>query len=156
MVVGGTCDICRRPWSFEVVPFFRGLLGPLNPPSIDKLASTPPAQATRISPRQPRKTGRKGGAYIFLGIPPVGRTRSRTTSTQNTLVQSIQLFPICLALQNLAALGEAIALEVGFDGLVLFVEEGQVRDEVLDNVHVWEGVDFCRGGGVGVDSGETG
>jgi hypothetical protein len=35
----------------------------------------------------------------------------------------------------------AVALEVGFDGLVLFVELGEVRDEVLDDVGVGEGVD---------------
>ena len=37
--------------------------------------------------------------------------------------------------------GELVALQEGFDGLVLFVELSQVRDEVLDDVGVWQGVD---------------
>ena len=34
-----------------------------------------------------------------------------------------------------------VALEVGFDGFVLLVELGQVRDEVFDHVGVRERVD---------------
>ena len=39
-------------------------------------------------------------------------------------------------------------LEVGFDGFVLFVELSEIGDQVFYYVGVWEGVDFCFGGGV--------
>lgn len=47
-------------------------------------------------------------------------------------------------------------MEIWFDGFVLFVEEGEIRDEIADNVHVWQGIDFGFGIGVGVDASETG
>ena len=36
--------------------------------------------------------------------------------------------------------GFGCALEVWFDGFILFVELGEVRDEVFDDVGVWERV----------------
>lgn len=34
-----------------------------------------------------------------------------------------------------------VALEVGLDGAVLLVEESEIRNEVLDDVGVWQWVD---------------
>lgn len=45
-----------------------------------------------------------------------------------------------------------VALEVGFDGAVLLVEERHIRDEVLDDVHVGKGVDAGLLGGIGGDA----
>lgn len=42
-------------------------------------------------------------------------------------------------------LGGGVTLEVGLDGLVLLVEMGQVRDEVLDNVGVRQRVELDVG-----------
>lgn len=36
--------------------------------------------------------------------------------------------------------GFGLALEVGFDGFVLFVELGEVGDEIFDDIGVGEGV----------------
>jgi len=47
-------------------------------------------------------------------------------------------------------------LEVRFDGFVLFVKESEVRDEVLDDIHVWKGVDLRVLARVPVDAAETG
>lgn len=38
-------------------------------------------------------------------------------------------------------LSRSVALQVRLDRLVLLVEVGQVRDQVLDHVHVWQWVD---------------
>jgi predicted RNA-binding protein with TRAM domain len=38
-------------------------------------------------------------------------------------------------LQELAFFGWVVVLEVRLDGFVLFVKEGEVGDEVLDDVH---------------------
>jgi len=46
-------------------------------------------------------------------------------------------------------------LEVGLDGLVLFVKLGQVRDDVLDDVGVGQRVDFAFCLGVGWDTAQA-
>jgi hypothetical protein len=38
----------------------------------------------------------------------------------------------------------------------LFVEEGEIWDEIADNVHVRQGIDFGFGVGIGVDARKTG
>lgn len=49
-------------------------------------------------------------------------------------------------------LGRGCALEVWLDGLVLLVEVGEIRYDVLDNVCVGERVDLRLLGGVGRDA----
>jgi hypothetical protein len=46
-------------------------------------------------------------------------------------------------------------LKIWFDGFILFVEESEIRDEIADNVHVWQGIDFGFGAGVCVDTREA-
>jgi hypothetical protein len=65
------------PLNSVIAAFAQRWLGLLNLPSIDKLASTQLVQATLASSL---------GKYIFLAIPPVGRTRSRATGTEDTFV----------------------------------------------------------------------
>lgn len=48
--------------------------------------------------------------------------------------------------------GWGCALEVWLDGLVLLVEVGEIRYDVLDNVCVRERVDLRLFGGVGRDA----
>lgn len=49
-------------------------------------------------------------------------------------------------------LGGGITLQVRLDGLVLLVEEGQIRDEILDDVGVRQWVDARLGVGLGGDT----
>ena len=49
-------------------------------------------------------------------------------------------------------LGGGITLQVRLDGLVLLVEKGQVRDEILDDVGVWQWVDARLGVGLSGDT----
>lgn len=46
-------------------------------------------------------------------------------------------------------LGRSVTLQVRLDRLVLLVEVGQVRDQVLDHVHVRQWVDARLLGGLG-------
>jgi hypothetical protein len=43
-------------------------------------------------------------------------------------------------------------LQVGLDGFVLFVELGEIGNDIFYDVGVREGVDFCFGFGVGWDA----
>ena len=49
-------------------------------------------------------------------------------------------------------LGRGITLQVRLDGLVLLVEEGQIRDEILDDVGVRQWVDARLGVGLSGDT----
>src|SRR5271156_6321895 len=77
-----TYDIDKEPLSFAIELYVLQLLDHENPPSIDKLASKLLDQATPSQEpiQENTVTNRVEGAYIFLTIPPVRRTRSRTTS----------------------------------------------------------------------------
>lgn len=41
------------------------------------------------------------------------------------------------------AFWDVIVLEVGLNGFVLLVEESEIRDEVFDDVHVWQWIDLA-------------
>jgi hypothetical protein len=78
-----------------------------------------------------------GGAKVLLGIPPVARAGGRAAGAEDAFVQAVELLPFFLRLQVFLAVGCGRAvLQVGLDGFVLFVELGQVRDDVLDDVGV--------------------
>lgn len=99
------------------------------------------------------------------------RARGGAARAENALVHAVELLAVVLGLEDLS-LGGVVVLEPRLDGLVLLVEEGEVRDEVLDNVHcktsaescrtrpekrtVREGVDLAGLGGVLVNAAETG
>lgn len=96
-------------------------------------------------------------------VPPVTRTARRATRTENTLVHPIQLAAILGRLEELALCRRVVVFEEWLNGLVLLVEECEVRYEVFDDVHcaerhlvaadvmrgedgeltVWQRVDFC-------------
>ena len=72
---------------------------------------------------------------VLLRVPPVRRARGRAASAQDTFVQPIQLLSVFFGLPVFAAIRRwRVSLEVGLDRLVLFVEEGEIRDKVFDNV----------------------
>ena len=61
-------------------------------------------------------------AEILILIPPITRATRATTSTQNTLIHSIELLTLLRRLEVFAFFWGVVVLEVRFDGLVLFVE----------------------------------
>ena len=93
-----------------------------------------------------------GGAQVLLAVPPVARTRRRAARAQDAFVQPVELLAVRRGLAVFAPVrGGRGALQVGLDGFVLFVELGEVWDEVFDDVGVWEGVDARFVFGVGGD-----
>lgn len=91
-----------------------------------------------------------GGTEILLLVPPVRWARSRAAGAENAFIKTVELLSLLLGLAVLATIRRRRgALEVGLDGAVLLVEEGHVRDKVLDDVHVWEWVNARFLGGVG-------
>lgn len=97
---------------------------------------------TRV--RQPPVTlHQDSGPEVLLRVPPVRGAGGRAASAENALVETVQLLALLLRLQVFLAVGAgARVLEVRLDGLVLLVEEGQVRDDVLDDVGVGKRVDL--------------
>lgn len=75
-----------------------------------------------------------GGAEVLVLVPPVRRARGGAARAENALVHAVELLAVLLGLVELLG-GGVVVLEVGLDALVLLVEEGEVGDEVLDDVH---------------------
>jgi len=89
-------------------------------------------------------------------VPPIGRARSGTAGTENTLVHPIELLAILRRLEEFTFFGWVVILQVRLDRLVLFIELCQIRDEVLDYVHVWKRIDLRVFAFSPVDTAETG
>jgi len=66
---------------------------------------------------------------------PVRWTRGRATSAKNTFVQSIKLFSLLYGLAILPSVGRRrLALKIWLDRLVLLVELGKIRNQILHDV----------------------
>jgi len=76
-----------------------------------------------------------GRSEVFVLIPPVRGARGGTTSTKDTLIHSVKLLAVLLRLDVFALFGRVIVLQIGLNRLVLLVEESEIRNQVLDNVH---------------------
>lgn len=133
------------------------------------------ALVTRVG-QPPVRLEQDGGTQVLLAVPPVRRTRGRAAGAQNALVQTVQLLALLGALAVFKALfpvnivpndsaeekkytyilSRGIALQVRLDGLVLLVELGQVRHQVLDDVHVRQRVDARLLGGIRGDPAQAG
>jgi hypothetical protein len=84
-------------------------------------------------------------SQVLVRVPPVGWTRGRTTSAQDTLVQAVQLGSVLRRLVELLLADfdvAVLALQVRLDRLVLSVEVAHVRHEVLDDEHVRQRVNL--------------
>ncbi len=94
-----------------------------------------------------------GGAEVLLAVPPVRGAGGGAAGAQDAFVQAVEFLAVGGRLADLAAVGGGGgALQVGLDGFVLFVELGEVWDEVFDDVGVGEGVDAGFVLGVGGDA----
>lgn len=104
--------------------------------------------------RQPAITLEQDGrAEVLFAVPPVGRAGGRAAGAEDAFVEAVEFFAVGGGLAGFAAVGGGGgALEEGLDGFVLFVELGEVGDEVFDDVGVGEGVDAGLVGGVGGDA----
>jgi len=120
----------------------------------------------------PVRLHENGGSEVLVGVPPIGRTGGRAAGAEDTLVHAIELGPVFLRLKEFS-LKFGIPVCPGFgplrfvglvfgrlqprlDGTVLFVEIAHVRDQILENVHVREGIYLGCRLGVVVDVCETG
>mmetsp|Transcript_24228 Transcript_24228/g.32267 ORF Transcript_24228/g.32267 Transcript_24228/m.32267 type:complete len:197 (-) Transcript_24228:449-1039(-) len=81
---------------------------------------------------------------VLIRVPPVRRTRGATTRAEDAFVHAVELGAIFARLEEfgLAFLLPFFGLQPRFDGAVLLVEVAHVRYQVLEHVHVREGVDF--------------
>ena len=76
-----------------------------------------------------------GRSEVFVLIPPVRGARGGTTSTEDTLIHAVKLLAVLLRLDIFALFGRVIVLQIGLNRLVLLVEESEIGNQVLDNVH---------------------
>ena len=101
-----------------------------------------------------------GWAKVLLRVPPVGWAGCGATGAKNALVETIELLALLNRLEIFLSLlivsfcyvayscfatyvlSRGVALEIWLDGLVLLVELGQIWDDVLDDVGVWQWVDL--------------
>ena len=91
-----------------------------------------------------------GRSKVLVGVPPVTGTTGTATRAQDALVHAIEFGAVLLALQKLS-LSRSFGfgrLQPRFNALVLLVKVGHVRDQVLDDEHVREWIDFGRLAGV--------
>lgn len=117
-------------------------------------------------------------AQVFIGVPPVRRARSRATSTQYALIQTIQFRTIFYGLQVLGftllfnsfisernlnknqykyfsfwdfILKHILALQPGLYGSILFIEVVHIRHQIAYNIHMRQRIHFQRFRSVGID-----
>merc|ERR1719232_64292 len=86
-------------------------------------------------------------AQVSVSIPPVAGARCTAASTENTLIESIQLCSVSNTLQRLLRISLLhllliLSLEPGLNTPVLLVEVVHIRHQVLDNIHVRKRIDF--------------
>lgn len=85
-----------------------------------------------------------GRAKVRIAIPPVRRASRGTAGAQNALIQAVQVTAFLRALEVFAATRRwASGLEVWLNAAVLLVELRQVRNQILDDVRVRQGVNVA-------------
>jgi hypothetical protein len=87
-----------------------------------------------------------GGTQILVGVPPVTGTTRRATGAQDTLVHAIEFGSILLGLQVFALTGLLFhgRLQPRFNAPVLFVKVAHVGDQIFNDIHVREWINFAR------------
>lgn len=83
-------------------------------------------------------------AKVRVTVPPVRGTSRSTAGTQNALIQTVQVAAFLRALEVFATTRRRTSgLEVWLNAAVLLVELGQVRNKILNNVSVRQGVNVA-------------
>src|SRR6185312_16444447 len=112
-------------WIFEIVePFARGLVAAVDDPSVG--------------------LEQDGRPEIPVGVPPIARTRGRTAGAQNAFIEPVELGAILARLFPFLWRRRGIRLQPRLDRAVLSVEVRHIRYQVLDDLHVRQGIDFDR------------
>lgn len=120
---------------------------------------------------------------VLVSVPPVGWTRRRTASTQNALVESVQLLTVGHILQVLCCAGFGfipkktttyetisktssgsykfhlwliLSLQPRLNGSVLRVEVGHVRHQIPNDIHMGQRIDLLRLAAVFIDATDAG
>jgi len=95
----------------------------------------------------PVRLEENGWAKVLVLVPPVAGAGGAAAGAEDALVETVELVAVLRALKVLLVHvgGPLLLLEPGLDGFVLVVELGEIRDEVLDDVHVRERVDLAAG-----------
>ena len=76
---------------------------------------------------------------VLVRMPPIGRAGCRATSTQNTLIQTIQKQTILIGLKILhlvIGVHLCLLLKPGLNRGILFIEVGHVSNQILDHKHM--------------------
>jgi len=105
-----------------------------------------------VSERMKEERGKEGGGEyqnVLVRIPPVGGARGRAASTENALVEAIQLGPVLLRLVNLLPvhLLRTLAVQPRLHALVLDTHNAKKRTNeqakqvlLINSVSVFEGI----------------
>lgn len=76
-----------------------------------------------------------GWSEVLILVPPVRGARGGTAGTENAFIHAIELLTVLLRLNVFALLRGVVVLQIGLNRLVLLVEESEIGNQVLDNVH---------------------
>jgi len=89
-----------------------------------------------------------GRAEVRVGVPPVRRAAGGAARAQDALVHPVELLAVHLGLQELllAFFLGLLGFQPRLNARVLVREVGHVGDQVLDHVHVRQGVELHRVG----------
>ena len=95
---------------------------------------------------------------VLVRMPPIGRAGCRATSTQNTLIQTIQKQTILIGLKILhlvIGVHLCLLLKPGLNRGILIVEVGHVSNQIFNNEHVGKRTNRC-GSRTMLNFGQTG
>ena len=96
-------------------------------------------------------------SQILLSVPPVGWARCRAAGAKDAFIQTVQFLTVGNALYNLLSVFWVFgSLQIRLDRFVLLIEVGQIRNQVLHNIHVRQWIDLQLLGVILVDFTETG
>ena len=125
---------------------------------------------TRISDPSVRLQ-ENSGAEIFFAVPPVRRARGAAARAENALIEAIELAAVglrlaifttldhvnfCISTYKTTYIGRwCVALKVWFNGAILLVEEGEIWNEVLDDVGMRQWVNSTLLASVGGNSAQA-
>jgi len=85
-----------------------------------------------------------GWTQVLVTVPPIAWATGRAACTEDAFIEAVQFSAILnrLMMSSFSKLLLSLALEIGLDAGVLIIEIRHVRDEILDYVHVRQGINL--------------